>query len=50
VSGVGRAVCVLAGYAETTAAITAADKDPINVALIVFIRFPAPENPRMEFE
>jgi hypothetical protein len=42
-SGVGGAVCVLAGYAETTAAITAADKEPINVALNVFIRIPTPE-------
>jgi hypothetical protein len=37
VSGAG-AVCVLAGYAKTTAAIIAADEEPINVALNVFIR------------
>jgi hypothetical protein len=50
VSGVGRAVCVRAGYPEITAAITAADKEPIDVALNVLIRILAPENPRMEFE
>jgi hypothetical protein len=45
VSDVGRAVCVLAGYAETTAAMTAADKEPVKVALNVFICVFAPENP-----
>jgi hypothetical protein len=35
--------------------MTAADKEPINVALNVFIRIPTPEtlewiNPRMDFE
>ena len=29
--------------------MTAADKEPINVALNVFIRIPTPENPRMDF-
>jgi hydrogenase maturation factor len=46
----GGAVCVLAGYAQTTAAMTAADKEPINVALNAFIRVPTPKNPRMDFE
>jgi hypothetical protein len=42
----GGAVCVLAGYAQTTAAMTAADKEPINVALNAFIRVPTPKNPQ----
>ena len=48
-SSVGGAVCVLAGYAETTAAMTAADKQPIDVALHVFIRIPTSQNPQMDF-
>jgi hypothetical protein len=49
VSGVGGAVCVLAGYAESTAAMSAKDKEPINVALDFFIRIPIPEKPDFEY-